>query len=58
MNEFASLWSHYGSLLFVVSAITLASFYHNDKTHVRAYGSKTLVKEIRIYFNHYLERQN
>jgi hypothetical protein len=50
MNEFISLWSHYGSLLFVASAITLTNFHHNDKTHMKAYGSKALVKEGKIYF--------
>jgi len=50
MNESASLWSHYGSLLFMASAITLTNFHHNDKTHMKTYGSKTLVKEGKIYF--------
>jgi hypothetical protein len=50
MNESASLWSHYGSLLFMASAITLTNFDHNDKTHMKTYGSKTLVKEGKIYF--------
>jgi hypothetical protein len=58
MNESTSLWPHLGSSLFVASVVALIGFHHNDKTNMKAYGSKSLVKEGRIYFNHSLERQN
>jgi hypothetical protein len=58
MSESASLWSHPWSSLFIANAIVLVGFHHNDKTHMRTHGSKTPIKEGRIYFNHYLERQD